>query len=60
MILSVYSDSLLSIDSYRGGVFFFINIVPRYWYCMEKHNFRNDQEVAQPKPNPVLKAEIMK
>ena len=59
MILSVYSDSLLSVDSYRGGVFF-LNIVPRYWYCMDKNNFSNDQVVAQPKPYPVLKAEIMK
>ena len=35
MILSVYSDSLLSVDTYRGGVIF-LNIVPRYWYCMDK------------------------
>ena len=28
MILSVYSDSLLSVDSYRGGVIFFLNNAP--------------------------------
>ena len=27
MILSVYSDSLLYVNSYRGGVIFFLNIV---------------------------------
>ena len=59
MILSVYSDSLLSVDSYRGGVFFF-KYCPHVLELHGKNNLRNDQEVAQPKPNPVLKAEIMK
>ena len=59
MLLSVYSDSLLSVDSYRGGVFFF-KYCPQVLVLHGKNNLSNDQEVAQPKPNPVLKAEIMK
>ena len=59
MILSVYSDSLLSVDTYRGGVIFF-TYCPQVLVLHGQNNLSNDQEVAQPKPNPVLKAEIMK
>ena len=59
MILSVYSNSLLSVDSYRGGVFFF-KYCPQILVLHGKNNLSNDQEVIQPKSNPVLKAEIMK
>ena len=55
MILSVYSDSLLSIDSYRGGVIFF-KYCPKVLVLHGKNILSNDQEVAQPKPNPVLRA----
>ena len=54
MILSVYSIHYFPLI--RIGEVYFLNIVPRYG----KNNLSNDQEVAQPKPNPVLKAEIMK
>ena len=59
MILSVYSDSLLSVDTYRGGVIFF-KYCPQVLVLHGKNYLSNDQEVAQPKPNPVLKTEIMK
>ena len=59
MILSVYSDSLLSVDSYRGGEFF-LKYCPQVLVLHGKNNLSNDLEVAQLKPNPVLKAEIMK
>ena len=59
MMLSVYSDSLLSFDFYRGGVIFF-KYCPQVLVLYGKNNLSNDQEVAQPKPNPDLKAEIMK
>ena len=55
MILSVYSIHYFPLI-HIGEVYFFSNNVPRYG----KNNLSNDQEVAQPKPNPVLKAEIMK
>ena len=55
MILSVYSDSLLS-----GGCNFFFNYCPQVLVLHGKNTLSNDQEVAQPKPNPVLKAEIIK
>ena len=59
MILSVYSDSLLSVDLYRGDVSFF-KYCPQVLVLLGTKNLSNGQEVAQPKPNPVLKAEIMK
>ena len=59
MILSVYNDSLLSVDSYRGGVSFF-KYCPQVLVLHGTNNLSNGQDVAQPKPNPVLKAEIMK
>ena len=58
MILSADSESQLSIDSYRGGVFFLIS--PQVLVLHGKNSLSNDQEVAQPIPNSVLKEEIMK
>ena len=51
--LAFKSDSQLFIDLYRGGVI----LSPGTGTA--KNNMSNDQEVAQPKPNPDLKAHIM-
>ena len=53
MKISVCSDSLLSVDSYRGGVTF-LDIVPRYW----KNNLSNDQEVVQTNQTLSLKQKL--
>ena len=57
MILSVYSDSLLCIDSYRGGVIF-LKYCPQVLVLHGKNNLSNDQEVAQPKQTLSLKQKL--
>ena len=53
---SLDSDSQLFVDLYRGGV----KLSPGTGTAWKKNNMSNDLEVAQPKPNPVFKAHIMK
>ena len=53
--LACSRDSQLSVDLYRGGV-----ILSPGSGTDWNHNMSNGQEVAQPKPNTVLKAQIMK
>ena len=57
MMLSVDSDSQLSVDSYRGGVIFLY--CPQVLVLHGKNILCNDQEVAQTKPNSVFKKEII-
>ena len=45
------SDLQLSVDLYRGDEI----LSPGTGAALNKNNMSNDWEVAQPKPNPVLK-----
>ena len=50
------SDAQLSVDMYRGGVI----LSSGTGTARKKNNMSNDKEVAEYKPSPVLKIEIMK